>query len=165
MPRNQNAHRKPSHRHPSRRRRTPGCRRFRRLLVFAASHLSRNRSRNPCPANLWATARRAINMMGYWNVVVLHFAHYERVIAGHLPFAGGYICLRSFCLLVLESVTNERAVERLVATIEGVDCVAALELFDTEGMRQSSPPRSKTLGSWRSLSRRAEGCSLASRAF
>lgn len=99
------------------------------------------------------------------RIVVFNLAQHERVVADHLRIAEGNICLRGFGLLVLKGVANEETVERLAVAVEGVDCVAALELFDAEGMRQPSRPRSNTLGSWRSLSRRGEGCGEASRAF
>jgi hypothetical protein len=64
--------------------------------------------------------------------VILDLPDDQRIVAGDSIVAERDICLRSSCLLVLERVTNEKAVESFPATIESIDLVAALELLDLE---------------------------------
>jgi len=86
---------------------------------------------------------------------IFDLADDKRVVTGDNIIGEGNVGLGSACLLVLERITRKKPVEGFPAAIEFIDVVAAEQLFNSE-WGQSTPPRSKTLFSFKSfVSRRA----------
>ncbi len=95
---------------------------------------------------------------------IFDLADDKRVVADDGVVGDSDVGLRRSCLLVLKSVASEKAVECFPAAIEFIDSVAALQLFNPE-WGHTTPPRSNTLGSFKSFAKRCEGRGGADRAF
>src|ERR1035437_2758726 len=93
---------------------------------------------------------------------VFHLTHNQRVVTGDFRICQRHVCPRRAGLLVLECVADQEAVEHFASAVETFHRVSALKLFNAE--IHFLRPRSKTLGSRKSLVRRGAGSEGASRA-
>lgn len=64
---------------------------------------------------------------------IFNLTDHQRIVANHSFTGDGNVGLRSFRLLVLERISNEKPVESLTPAIEFIHDVAALQLFNPEG--------------------------------
>ena len=84
------------------------------------------------------------------GIVILNLSNHKGVVSGNLFVRHGNVGLRRFGLLVLEGKAYKKFIEGFPAAVKRLDRVTALQLFDAEGDHLILP-RSKTLGSLRSL--------------
>lgn len=72
-----------------------------------------------------------------WGMCVLYGAHSESVVADHRFIGQPYIGLRSSAVLIVEGVLLEKAIERFLSTVECINGVMRLKLFDAPRQRFS----------------------------
>ena len=66
----------------------------------------------------------------FWRFIVGNIANRQRVIADNRVIGDGDVGLRSIGLLVLEGISNQKAVEQLLTTIEVVKSMTGCKMFD-----------------------------------
>lgn len=72
-----------------------------------------------------------------WGMFLLYRAHRESVVADHRFIGQSYIGLRPSAVLIVEGVLLEKAIERVLSTVECFHGMMRLKLFDAPRQRFS----------------------------
>lgn len=79
-------------------------------------------------------------LYSFWGLILLDRTHRQRVVADQGFVGQSHIGLRSATLLILQRVFLQKAIERIMATIEGFDGVMELKFFDASCQRLTGEP-------------------------
>ena len=74
-------------------------------------------------------------LYSFWGLILLDRTHRERVVANQGFVGQSHIDLRSTTLLILERMFLQKAIEHVMATVEGFDGVMRLKFFNTPRQR------------------------------